>query len=156
MTAPGRAEPPIIQSALPWGIRARDWILTFATWAVAILLLRNFIEVAYDYLTPPRFELTVTNPTWDAILSIYLRHKWVVSAVVIWVLVWGLIFSFRQRSIRIHRAPLEAVASAEVARVSGLPEEKLLQLGAARIIDVRSGPGGAIAEATARSVDVIP
>ncbi|MEI7705205.1 MAG: hypothetical protein WCK73_11480 [Deltaproteobacteria bacterium] len=155
MSDPERPEPPIIRSALPWGIRARDLTLTLFTWAAALLLLRDFLDVVRDYLTPPRFQLTVTNPTWDAILDIYLRHQWVISAVVVWVLAWGLVFSLRQRTIRAHRAPIEPVSPAEVSRISGVPEGKLLLLGAGRIIDVRSGPGGAIVEATVRPVEVV-
>jgi hypothetical protein len=123
----GRSVPPLITSgATSWGVRLRDVVLTLVAWALVALLLRDFFRLSYDYLKYPHFELSEPAPTWDILLGIFLRHHFVLSGLVLWVLSWAFIFSYRRRTLLRHKAQPPA------------------RLEEAREVEVRFGPGGRI------------
>jgi poly-beta-1,6-N-acetyl-D-glucosamine biosynthesis protein PgaD len=141
----GRSVPPLITSgATSWGVRLRDVVLTLVAWALVALLLRDFFRLSYDYLKYPHFELSEPAPTWDILLGIFLRHHFVLSGLVLWVLSWAFIFSYRRRTLLRHKAQPPAVRLAELAASSGIPEGELARLEEAREVEVRFGPGGRI------------
>jgi hypothetical protein len=68
----------------------------------------------------------------------------ILSGLVLWVLAWAFIFSYRRRTLLRHKAQPPAVRLAELAASSGIPEGELARLEGAREVEVRFGPGGRI------------
>jgi len=153
----GRTVPPLITSAATSrGVRLRDLVLTLVAWTLVLVLLRDFIRVSYDYLKYPHFELSEPAPTWDILLGIFLRHHFILSGLVLWVLSWAFIFSYRRRTLLRHKAQPPAVRLSELAASSGIPEGELARLEGAREIEVRFGPGGRIDRAVGVELEPPP
>jgi poly-beta-1,6-N-acetyl-D-glucosamine biosynthesis protein PgaD len=83
--------PPLIRSAqVPWFIRARDWSLTLLAWMALAFSLRLGALFLWDYFSHPVFELThMSAAHWDAAWERLTPFLFMILAVVIWIVAWG-------------------------------------------------------------------
>lgn len=83
--------PPLIRSAqVPWFIRARDWSLTLLAWFALAFSLRLGFLFLWDYLSYPVFELTrMKSPDWGGAWERLSPFLYMILAVVIWIVAWG-------------------------------------------------------------------
>ena len=107
-------EPPIIRSRVPPWMVVRDVILTLGAWLVIAYFFHEGIARAYDYFSPPMFELTRTSPPDWAYRWEKLRGFIAASAVlVLWIAFWAFDSRARMRATSSPQpAPLEADAHA--------------------------------------------
>ena len=83
--------PPLIRSAqVPWFIRARDWSLTLLAWFALAFSLRLGFLFLWDYFSYPVFELTrMKSPDWAGAWQRFSPFLYMIFAVVIWIVAWG-------------------------------------------------------------------
>ncbi len=83
--------PPLIRSAqVPWFVRARDWTLTLLAWIALAFSLRLGLLFLWDYFSYPVFELTrMKSPDWSAAWQRLSPFVYMILAVVIWIVAWG-------------------------------------------------------------------
>jgi len=93
---------------------ARDVILTLGAWLVIAYFFHEGIARAYDYFSPPMFELTRTSPPDWAYRWEKLRGFIAAAAVMIlWISFWAFDSRARMRATSSPQpAPLEASAHA--------------------------------------------
>lgn len=93
MTKPrfGNDWPPLVGARhLPMVIRLRDTLLTAGAWLLLAYLLRDFFSLAWDYLSNPIFELTVTTaPDWHEIWLRLKPYAFYIGTLIAWLLYWG-------------------------------------------------------------------
>jgi hypothetical protein len=107
-------EPPIIRSRVPPWMLGRDVILTLGAWMVNAYFFHEGIARAYDYFSPPMFELTRTSPPDWAYRWEKLRAFFAVAAgLVVWITFWAFDSRTRLRaSSSPQPAPLDVDAHA--------------------------------------------
>jgi hypothetical protein len=107
-------EPPIIRSRVPPWMVARDVILTLGAWLIIAYFFHEGIARAFDYFSPPMFELTRTSPPDWAYRWEKLRGFIAASAVlVLWIAFWAFDSRARMRATSSPQpASLEADAHA--------------------------------------------
>ena len=107
-------QPPIIRSRVPLWMAARDVIMTLGAWLVIAYFFHEGIARAYDYFSPPMFELTRTSPPDWAYRWAKLRGFVAVAAgLILWIAFWA--FDSRGRLSAISSpqpAPLDSDAHA--------------------------------------------
>jgi hypothetical protein len=103
-------ERPIIRSRVPRWMLARDVILTLGAWLIIAYFFHEGLARAYDYFSPPMFQLTRTSPPDWAYRWEKLRGFIAASAVlVLWIAFWAFDSRTRLRaSSSPQPAPLEA------------------------------------------------
>jgi poly-beta-1,6-N-acetyl-D-glucosamine biosynthesis protein PgaD len=92
MTEPVKPQwPPLVGNRrLPLLILLRDALLTLAAWLLLGYLMRDAIQLAWDYLRHPLFELTAMEPPdWDAIQGHLKRYRPFIIVLVGWLMFWG-------------------------------------------------------------------
>lgn len=119
MTKPPRplSWPPLVGTrSLPRHILLRDALLTLAAWLLLGYLLRDAIELAWDFLRHPLFELSAVDPPdWDAILGHLNRYRIFIGVLVGWLLFWG----FYSRSSLSASQPRPAPPALDPAQHAG-------------------------------------
>jgi hypothetical protein len=110
---------PIIRSRVPRWMLARDVLLTLGAWMIIAYFFHEGIARAYDYFSPPMFQLTRMSPPDWAYRWEKLRGFIAASAVlVLWIAFWAFDSRTRMRATSSPQpAPLDA---AEYARRVGL------------------------------------
>jgi len=93
---------------------ARDVILTLGAWMIIAYFFHEGIARAYDYFSPPMFQLTRTSPPDWAYRWEKLRGFIAASAVlVLWIAFWAFDSRTRMRAtLSPQPAPLEPDAHA--------------------------------------------
>lgn len=83
--------PPLVGARhLPLVIRLRDTLLTAGAWLLLGYLLRDVFDLAWDYLSHPIFELTVTTaPDWPALWQRLSPYASYAGVLIGWLLYWG-------------------------------------------------------------------
>jgi len=107
-------ERPIIRSRVPRWMLARDVILTLGAWLIIAYFFHEGVARAYDYFSPPMFQLTRTSPPDWAYRWEKLRGFIAASAVlVLWIAFWAFDSRTRMRATSSPQpAPLDADAHA--------------------------------------------
>jgi len=114
-------ERPIIRSRVPPWMLARDVILTLGAWLIIAYFFHEGIARAYDYFSPPMFELTRTAPPDWAYRWEKLRGFLAAAAgLVLWIAFWGFDSRTRLRaSSSPQPAPLDAADHASRVGLTG-------------------------------------
>ena len=84
--------PPLVGADnVPALILVRDTALTLFAWIMLAYLMRDLIELTWDYLRYPIFELTASSaPDWHMLwreLQTYTRY---IAELTAWLLFWGI------------------------------------------------------------------
>lgn len=89
--APEHPWPSLITNVkVPWFIRVRDWFLTLLAWLGLAFALRLGLLLLWDYFSYPIFELTrVARPDWGLAGERLAPFVYMILAVVIWIIAWG-------------------------------------------------------------------
>lgn len=114
----GATNPPLI-------ILLRDIAITIGAWFMLFYLLRDVALLAWDYLSHPIFELTVsTAPDWPVIWSLLAPFAGYSAVLVSWLLYWGYVSRHHLADAR-HKPQPSALSVAEHAQSLGLPPEQV-------------------------------
>src|SRR4051812_31543885 len=137
--------PPLITGAhRPDWVRFRDTFLTLLAWFVLAWLLRDLIHLVYDFLRPPRFELTIAAPDLGALWE-RLRYFVMMSTVlVVWLALRAA--SDRRRRLTAERGPQpSSLTVGEEAHWAGVDEKTVGDARRLKVTNVLFRPDGTIA-----------
>ena len=107
-------ERPIIRSRVPRWMLARDVILTLGAWMIIAYFFHEGLARAYDYFSPPMFQLTRTSPPDWAYRWEKLRGFVALAAgLILWIAFWAFDSRARLRTTSSPQPPpLESDAHA--------------------------------------------
>jgi poly-beta-1,6-N-acetyl-D-glucosamine biosynthesis protein PgaD len=140
-----RAWPPLIRAErVPWWVRARDFLLTLAAWALLAWWMEHAITLIWDWVSFPIFELTHhVAPDWGRIWTVLSPFFAIVALLAAWLLYW----SAQRRRILAQRhdaAQPEPLALEVHAADFGLAASDVSALRDPRIATVRFTDDGRI------------
>src|SRR4051812_9933463 len=115
--------PPLITGAhRPDWVRFRDTFLTLLAWFILAWLLRDLIHLVYDFLRPPRFELTIAAPDFGALWERLQYFVMMSTVLVVWLALRAA--SDRRRRLSAGRVPQpRSLTIGEEARWAGVDEK---------------------------------
>jgi hypothetical protein len=124
-------ERPLIRSRVPAWMFVRDVILTLGAWLIIAYFFHEGLIRAYDYFSPPMFQLTRTSPPdwayrWE-------KLRWFLAAasgLVVWITFWA--FDSRKR--------LRASTSPQPAALDAADHASRVGLTAADLVAWRTAP----------------
>ncbi|HEY7292809.1 MAG TPA: poly-beta-1,6-N-acetyl-D-glucosamine biosynthesis protein PgaD [Vicinamibacterales bacterium] len=96
--------PPLVTGAQrPYWVGVRDALLTLMAWFILAWLLRDLVYLAYDFLRPPRFELTIAAPDlgalWERLQYFVMASATLIASLALWAAI------DRRRLLEAERIP---------------------------------------------------
>ena len=137
--------PPLITGERrPRWVGIRDTFLTLLAWFVLGWLLRDLIHLVFDFLRPPRFELTIAAPHLGAV---WARLRYFVTIATVFIAWLALVAAIDRRRLQAaERIPQPGpLTIAEEARSAGLDESRVSGARTLKVINVLFRSDGTIA-----------
>jgi len=149
--------PPLIHGAqVPLWRRLRDFVLTLLAWALLFWTMSYTLQLAVDYLRPPRFEFSsMSPPNWIELayrLEPFFRY---IAVMVLWLLFWALVRGRYLRATEPMKQPPPLTIAAQAADF-GLSEATVAPWREARILVVHFGADGQPSHGDVRLADNRP
>ena len=136
--------PPLITGERrPYWVTIRDIVLTSLVWMFLAWLLRDLIYLVYDFLRPPRFQLTIAAPDLGALWE-RLQYFVMLSALLIAWLALSAVID-RRRLLAAERVPQPSpLTIGEEAHLAGVDEKTVADARKLKVTNVLFGSDGTI------------